>query len=250
MNDWFLSSNLATIPELLFFDIYQWLRFFACLLISFLAKLMAYFALLGLWFYKVSIAIIIDPDKVFNSSKPSRRRFNRYQNRGYTPLQAYSRKYIILSCYQLHEYIDNGFCRFFFWLRTFLIQKEHLVIGLLFRTQNYFYPTLPEKGPIMDILCFSVWIFPFLTLTFLDFLERLFVATYHFLFQLVWTLPKKISTKIKQMILFSLLFISPFSKVIPRMSDPLGSNVFLTDAKCMKRCYESEIPNSSPFVNL
>ena len=142
LNDWFLSSSLAALPEFIFFDIYQWMKFIFCLLISFSTKLIAYLILFGFWTYKIIIAIVLDPDKIFDSRKPSRRCLNRYQNRGYTPLQAYSKRYLILSCYQLHEYVDNGFCRFFSWLRRFLITKEHLVIGFLFKTQIF----LPDSS--------------------------------------------------------------------------------------------------------
>ena len=60
---------------------------------------------------------------------------------------------------------------------------------------------------------------------------------YHFLF------------KLKRTILLSLFFLSPFSKVIPRLNDPLCSNVFLTDAECIKRCYESEVSHSGSVTN-
>ena len=36
-------------------------------------------------------------EKIFNKKKPSARAFNRYQQRGYTPVQAYSKKFLIFE---------------------------------------------------------------------------------------------------------------------------------------------------------
>ena len=114
----FLTSPMASIPELFFLDLLQWTWFHLCLLICLTSKFLAYFILAALWTFKVFLCIFIEPDKIFSWSKPSVRAYNRYVDNGYQPISAYSRKYIILSCFQLHEYVDNGFSSFFHWMQT------------------------------------------------------------------------------------------------------------------------------------
>ena len=120
LDDWFLSLKFASIPELIFYKTFQWTWFIPLLSFCFVENLTAYMTLIGLWTYKIFIVIIIDPDNFFHKRSSSAWAFNRYQQHGYTPAQAYSRKYMILSYYQLHEYINNGYCDFFNWFGHYL----------------------------------------------------------------------------------------------------------------------------------
>ena len=53
----------------------------------------------------------------------------------------------------------------------------------------------------------------------------------------------------QQILKFNFCFLSPFSRVLPRMNSSLFSNVFLTYAECIKQCYDSEIPDSGSLVS-
>ena len=248
LNEWFLSSKFSSIPEIIFYDIFQWLRFFLFLLICFLAKITAYAALNGLWFYKIFVVILLDPDKIFDSRKPSPRALNRYKDKGYTPIQAYSRRYLILSCYQLHEYIDNGFCRLFHWLRSFLEHHERSITRHLFLVQDYFFPHFPTEGLIVDTFSFLTRILVISIFSILAFFEFLITI---FLKKLVcsYCLMTRITRKLQRFLTTDIWILSSFSRVIPAYHTLHSSNVFLTDVECIKRCYESEISDPVSLVN-
>ena len=248
VNQWFLSSKFALFPEIIFHGIFQWFRFFLFLLICFLAKICAYAVLNGIWFYKIFVVIILDPDKIFESRKLSPCALNRYKSKGYTPMHAYSRKFLVLSCYQLHEYIDNGYCRIFFWLRSFLEPQERLIIRYLFLIQDCCFPHFPTEGFIVDISSFlarflvtSIFsilaLFEFLLTTYL----KKFVCFLHCAIRITRILQRFLTT--------DLWIISSFSRVLPAYHALHSSNAFLTDVECIKRCYESEVSDSVSLVN-
>ena len=160
MNDWFLSSRFAEFPELLFLDIFQWLQFVSCLLICFVLKVIFYIILGSIWSYKVFLGIFIDPDKIFNSKQCSKRAYNWYLNKGYKPVQAYSRKYIMLSCFQLHEYIDNGYSLFLHWFANKFLNQMRKI--------DHFFACKPDSfwGYLMMASLFksSLWLCEFYSL--------------------------------------------------------------------------------------
>ena len=131
--------------------------FITCFLICFMVKILAYLNLSSIWFYKIFLVVLFNPDKIFSKRSTSLRDLNRYWNQGYTPVQAYSIKYIILSCYQLHEIIDNGYCRFFNWMKTKFLRQERLIVIYLFRTQEYVFPTLPDDGLLVCAITHATW---------------------------------------------------------------------------------------------
>ena len=65
---WFLSTPIACFPEILLFDILQWIYFFLCLLLCLASKNMTNFLFVLLWNFKVFLCILVDPNKVFSRS--------------------------------------------------------------------------------------------------------------------------------------------------------------------------------------
>ena len=177
-NEWFLASRFSTFPEIIFFNLCNWMRFFFSISLCLAAKLLAYSTLSGIWAYRIFLAVVIDPDKIYGLQNCSYQELNRYKILRYTPAQAYSKKIAILSCYQLHKYIKNCFSSPFYWLSAQMVRHKQIVSNYLFQFQSWFYPTIPKTSFLADVFCFFLWKFLFFAFIFLDFVEQFIKICY------------------------------------------------------------------------
>lgn len=248
MNEWYLYSSLASVPNMIFLDIYQWIRFVICFCLCLSSKWLAYLCLTSLWIYKFFLSIIKDPDKIYkNKYKSSYRKINRYCKRGYSPIRAYSKKFVILSCYQLHEYIDNGYCELHRWLQEKHANIEKNIVRYLFEIQSYFFPQIPTEGPILEAFSFTIWTLVTATLCFLCivtkfsvFIKHMVLSTHNLLARSFSQYSSTIST---------IWNLSPFSSDSPKIMNFDSDQVYLTENECIKRCYESETTSHSKYFS-
>ena len=168
-------------------------------------------------------------------------------DKGYTPIHAYSRRYLILSCFQLHEYVDNGYSFFLDWFRNKFLFQERKVILFFFNFQARFFPRLPDDGQIVRIFSSFTWTTIVSILFLLDFVTRFFRAC----FKSTIAVKKFFLRKVHLLRNIAYLFwsLSPFSRVIPTTALYFGYDAFLSDQDCIKRCYDSEQRQAAPLLN-
>ena len=84
------------------------------------------------WIYEVFCTILQEPDR-----KQSRRKLDRYKRfTNLRQIKAFSRKYYILSTFQVHKHLDNSNSLFLHSLARSYQPFEDCVAKFLFRTQS------------------------------------------------------------------------------------------------------------------
>ena len=114
--------------------------------------------------------------------------------------------------------------------------------------QNYFFPNIPDKGFLVDFFSFSSWTLITSILLILNYVER-FLGIF---FKAIFSLQKFllcIYCQIKRLVTIDFWSFSSFGRVIPDFHTLQGSNSFLTDNTCIKRCYKSNIYDLGWLVN-
>ena len=183
----------------------------------------------------------------FCSTRCSPRAYNCYLDKGYKPIQVYSCKYFILSCFQLHEYVDNGYYFFLSWIQNKFLLRERKIVQFFFNFQNRFFPRIPDDGLIVDSFSLLTWTTTTAILLFLDFMVRAYYVCHEFFINLKKSFLWKIHS-LRNLTHFCWI-LSPFSKVIPTATLYFGYEAFLSDQDCIKRCYDSEQRQAAPLLN-
>ena len=153
-------------------NVFQWTKFFCNILLCFASKVILHFLLGSLWTYTLFLWILIDPDKICCSSYYAHHSRSHYLDKGYGFTQAYSCRYIILSCFQLHQYVDNGCSIFLNWFRSQCLLQEQQLIHFFFHFQSRFFLRVPDDGLLVRILSFLTWANLTAILLVLDFIEK------------------------------------------------------------------------------
>ena len=106
----FLASSYAQIPELIFLNILQWMKFIVSLFVCGTSTYLVFGILHLLWFHEFFLEILRDPDHEIQKS--SRRLKRHVCFTGCTPIQAYSANYFIFSCYRLQASLESSYSTF------------------------------------------------------------------------------------------------------------------------------------------
>ena len=143
---WYRSSSIALISEAFFVDFFDWVHFIFSLVICSASTISVRCLLPVVWMYTAFLGITLDPDKVFRKIVPETRSCRRQFRKRCQPISAFCRRYVLLSYYQLHEFVDNGHSHFLLWFASQYNRFHFAIMSHLFRFQTLFHPRIPEDN--------------------------------------------------------------------------------------------------------
>ena len=233
----FLATSYAQIPELIFLDIFQWMKFIVSFCICATYTYLIFGILHVLWFYEFFLEILCNPDRGIWKSSRKLQRHVRFTGR--FPIQAYSVKYFIFSCYQLQASIDNGYSTFLDALSHTFSKHQTFFLEKLFSLQSKFFPSFPSDGPIFfytTSLIFLLINFLSSTISFLFiFSMRLYSIFLNLAARYLWSLDRRWLVFRQTWINFSCYLQNKARINVSHNED----TVFFTDEEVIACCFKS-----------